>query len=99
MKEKNLDYWKTNAEEDYINTPISVLRYISELEATVENYRILYDCKTLKEMIILKDYYQSVSETYKGGCYNSNQVEANKKVEFLEKKIEDVYHQLNINKQ
>ena len=29
---KDLTYWKNNAEEDYITTPISVLRYISELE-------------------------------------------------------------------
>jgi hypothetical protein len=28
-------YWKANAEEDYITTPISVLRYIVELEAEV----------------------------------------------------------------
>lgn len=30
--EKDLGYWKENAEEDYNKTPISVLRYISELE-------------------------------------------------------------------
>ena len=29
---KDLNYWKNNAEEDYITTPISVLRYITELE-------------------------------------------------------------------
>lgn len=29
---KDLNYWKNNAEEDYVTTPISVLRYISELE-------------------------------------------------------------------
>jgi hypothetical protein len=29
---KDLEYWKLNAEEDYLHTPISVLRYISELE-------------------------------------------------------------------
>ena len=31
MKE-DLKYYEQNAEEDYLNTPISVLRYISELE-------------------------------------------------------------------
>lgn len=31
---KSLLYWKTNAEEEYPQTPISVLRYISELEKT-----------------------------------------------------------------
>ena len=32
---KDLGYWKTNAEEDYMTTPISVLRYISELEREI----------------------------------------------------------------
>lgn len=32
---KDLTYWKNNAEEDYITTPISVLRYISELEKQI----------------------------------------------------------------
>jgi hypothetical protein len=29
---KDLEYWKNNCEEDYVKTPMSVLRYISELE-------------------------------------------------------------------
>lgn len=33
---KDLEYWRKNAEEDYITTPISVLRYISELEKTLK---------------------------------------------------------------
>lgn len=33
--EKNLDYYRKNAEEDYLTTPISVLRYISEMEAAL----------------------------------------------------------------
>jgi len=32
MVNKDLKYWRQNAEEDYLTTPISVLRYISELE-------------------------------------------------------------------
>jgi hypothetical protein len=31
-EEKDIDYWRKNAEEDYLTTPISVLRYIYELE-------------------------------------------------------------------
>ena len=31
-KNKDLNYYRDNAEEDYIKTPISVLRYIDELE-------------------------------------------------------------------
>jgi hypothetical protein len=33
---KDLDYYKSNAEEEYIKTPISVLRYISELESNTQ---------------------------------------------------------------
>lgn len=33
--EKDLNYWKKNAEEDYMKVPISVLRYITELEKAV----------------------------------------------------------------
>jgi hypothetical protein len=33
---KDLNYYKSNAEEDYASVPISVLRYISELEKEVE---------------------------------------------------------------
>ena len=33
---KDLEYWRKNAEEDFITTPISVLRYISELEKTLK---------------------------------------------------------------
>ena len=32
---KDIAYWKNNAEEDYLKVPISVLRYISELEKTM----------------------------------------------------------------
>jgi len=37
QQEKDINYWKNNCEEDYITTPISVLRYISELEKLVES--------------------------------------------------------------
>ena len=30
--DKDLKHWKLNAEENYITTPISVLKYITELE-------------------------------------------------------------------
>ena len=35
-EEKDLEYWRNNAEEDYITTPISVLRYITELENEIK---------------------------------------------------------------
>ena len=33
---KDLSYWKQNAEENYVTTPISVLSYISKLEKHIE---------------------------------------------------------------
>ena len=32
---KDLEYYRKNAEEDYLTTPISVLRYISEMEVAL----------------------------------------------------------------
>ena len=34
---KDINYWKKNCEEDYLHTPISVLRYITKLEEAVNN--------------------------------------------------------------
>jgi len=34
-----VEYWKQNAEEDYIKTPISVLKYITVLEEQAEQLR------------------------------------------------------------
>ncbi len=43
---KDLAYWKANAEEDYLHVPISVLRYIAELEKLQEkNNRIREEVK------------------------------------------------------
>ena len=36
-EDKDLNYWKENCKEDYLHTPISVLRYITELESQVNN--------------------------------------------------------------
>lgn len=35
-EDKDIDYWRLNAQEDFINTPISVLRYITELENLID---------------------------------------------------------------
>jgi len=35
---KDLAYWKANAEEDYLQVPISVLKYISQLEQQEKSY-------------------------------------------------------------
>ena len=46
---KDLKYWKNNCEEDYLHTPISVLRYISELEKSFTENKINIDSK--KELL------------------------------------------------
>ena len=38
---KDLNYYKNNCEEDYIKTPISVLRYITELEKKNEAEQLI----------------------------------------------------------
>lgn len=37
-EDKDLAYYKANAEEDYLSVPISVLRYISQLEQQERSY-------------------------------------------------------------
>jgi len=39
-QEKDLAYWKANAEEDYMKVPISVLRSISELEQALSQHNV-----------------------------------------------------------
>lgn len=34
-----IEHWKQNAEEDYLTTPISVLKYITVLEEQAERLR------------------------------------------------------------
>jgi hypothetical protein len=40
---KDLKYYKDNCEEDYLHTPISVLRYITELEKLIETKPLIID--------------------------------------------------------
>ena len=47
-----LEYWKNNAEEDYLKLPISVLKYITCLEERIEQLTIpvVSKCYTEKDM-------------------------------------------------
>ena len=47
---KDLSYYKTNAEEDYLSVPISVLRYISQLEQQAER---MYSEEEVKKIMAL----------------------------------------------
>jgi hypothetical protein len=57
---KDLVYWKVNAEEDYLKVPISVLRYISELENVVEKS---YSEEEVLKLVSDWNYYQSYDDT------------------------------------
>jgi hypothetical protein len=45
MTEKDLFYWKQNAEDNYTTTPISVLSYISKLEKHIEETQAKYSAE------------------------------------------------------
>ena len=49
-EDKDLNYWKNNCEEDYLHTPISVLRYITKLEEAVNN-SVLDDVSKQSELL------------------------------------------------
>jgi hypothetical protein len=43
-KTQTLAYWRQNAEEDYMTTPISVLRYITEMEKALNTSSVSMCC-------------------------------------------------------
>ena len=45
--EKDLEYYRKNAEEDYLTTPISVLRYITEMEQALR----IHDVSNRRELL------------------------------------------------
>jgi len=56
---KDLTYYKANAEEDYMQVPISVLRYITELEKKVKQSQSnLLDQKIEEEGVTSQDAYE-----------------------------------------
>jgi hypothetical protein len=71
-QEKDINYWKNNCEEDYITTPISVLRYISELEKLVAYPQ---------QETMYKEYTYKIN----GNTYITNEEEIKKGDWYLEK--------------
>jgi hypothetical protein len=55
---RDLSYYKSNAEEDYLRVPISVLRYISELEQEVE--------RSYSEGDLREAYFSAIKSTGEG---------------------------------
>ncbi len=68
-KTKDLNYYKNNCEEDYIKTPISVLRYISELEQAI-NYT--HCCESDSEQLPDVEKKQLIEDAYWLNLQNLN---------------------------
>ena len=65
---KDLSYYKSNAEDDYISTPISVLRYISELENNAQH----------REKKAVQEAFSPIIQECKKVIDNPNQLETTK---------------------
>ena len=57
---RTLEYWKNNAEEDYLKVPISVLRYITCLEERIEQLT-LTDVSHRRELLKAWEIYKDES--------------------------------------
>ncbi len=77
---KDLAYWEANAEEDYAKTPISVLRYLSELESSQPNPHRIF----LAHVIELEDLYNSGKITRSRMVEILNEIAAGKHKERIE---------------
>ena len=58
-----LEYWKNNAEEDYIKVPISVLKYITCLEERIEQLTI--------PVVVLQSEQLPVANKHECNCGNA----------------------------
>lgn len=69
-----VEYWKQNAEEDYIKTPISVLKYITILEEQSEQLRkhdVVWQSEQLKAFLL---YIQENAPNYRTKQLKPDQV-------------------------
>jgi hypothetical protein len=81
--DKDLSYWEKNAEENYMTTPISVLRYITELENALEDkeekeesIQILKDAKEqAKEQKTLEEAADSYENSFGLGASGTESVD------------------------
>lgn len=67
-EKKDLEYWKNNCEEDYITTPISVLRYIGELEKAINKNSVIPDVS--ESISVTKDELNKFLEDWDDGFAN-----------------------------
>ncbi len=97
---KDLKYYKENCEENYLHTPISVLRYISELET--ENEKLKSDNKELLECLeelyvscrpvnVIKNHtsFGCTFENYVGACGIPSDEAIHKANDLIQKQSKD----------
>ena len=60
---KDLNYYKNNCEEDYIKTPISVLRYITELEKKNEAEQLILSGVSHRREMLIRFYIETCNKT------------------------------------
>lgn len=79
---KPLEYWKENANEDYITTPISVLKYITILEESI--LKSSQDNKAISDMCDkLAEAARSVVKEATGVyCHYNNIVSEKESIDF-----------------
>ena len=68
---KDLAYWKNNCEEDYLTTPISVLRYITELEKSIQ----LMQTAVSKSFYCLDERHKTIKGKCKQQCHHCVKLE------------------------
>ncbi len=58
---QTIEYWKQNAEEDYLKTPISVLKYITVLELAVDGLSSLV---SISDTCTFAEYFHNNFDYY-----------------------------------
>lgn len=79
--ENTIEYWKNNAKEDFMTTPISVLRYITELENLISELAPRNEIKNLSKYVKsrLKGSIVEHLDVYSDGRVIVNAEDGNKK--------------------
>lgn len=68
--EKDLEYWKNNAEEDYLHVPISVLRYITELEQSQKQDKKTFLKAAEVEVDLMEEVKKKAETIYSDSLFN-----------------------------
>ena len=67
-----LEYWKNNAEEDYLKVPISVLKYITCLEERIDQLTIPVVVGQSEQLADKGRYCNDCGDYVGKGCDNSD---------------------------